>query len=532
MFYNVLMCNFSYEKMKNMCVIVFLCVLCLSSAPLASQTIPNFKLTPLQTRMFPSKPSLCQRLNGVKEIALLVPQNYKASNQMYYIFDNIRYYLEKLGLKVNITPAKYTLNSFYDGYYGTVLASTYDDQIQNVLPVNVLSCSVGTNSVSNDIVIHFMNGGVGYIWTYQMSAKNRSEKFQEQLRATICNSRIYNEKYRIEAGGYMSNWSAAIMRSDISANGCDAIEGIYEGDFYQFGVKRDDVGSYYIINLKDIDFYEWRIGEVKATLIPTASPNVFKAEWRGLRKEIMNQTVTFTGNKMIVHDNETNTTDSFIKMYPDANTLQKNAVSSGSGFFLSNNGYIVTNFHVIENARTIKVTNIGGNSTLKYSAQVIASDKQNDIAILKIIDDSFRLSGNIPYALKVTTPDVGEDCFVLGYPLINTMGTEIKLTNGIISAKTGYKDNLSEMQISAPVQPGNSGGPLFDKNGNVVGIVCAKHAQAENAGYAIKASYLKNLLETLPNSIQIPTINRLKGKSLSQQVSEASKFVCLIIINE
>lgn len=170
-----------------MCVIVFLCVLCLSSAPLASQTIPNFKLTPLQTRMFPSKPSLCQRLNGVKEIALLVPQNYKASNQMYYIFDNIRYYLEKLGLKVNITPAKYTLNSFYDGYYGTVLASTYDDQIQNVLPVNVLSCSVGTNSVSNDIVIHFMNGGVGYIWTYQMSAKNRSEKFQEQLRATICN---------------------------------------------------------------------------------------------------------------------------------------------------------------------------------------------------------------------------------------------------------------------------------------------------------------------------------------------------------
>lgn len=518
-------------RIRNMYSILSVCILILVSLPLASQVIPKFEVTPLKSQLFSSKPSLCQRLSGVEEVVLLVPQNYKASNQMFYIYDNIRYYLESLGLKVAITPAKYRLRSF-NSYYGAALVSIYDDQIQNMLPVNVLSCSVGTNSISNNISINFMNGGLGYIWSYQMNAKNRSEKFQQQLKSTICNYRTYDARYRVEVGGYMSNWNATIMRADIQANGCDAIEGIYENDTYRLGVKRDDDGTYYIINLRHIDLYEWRVGEIKATLTPTATPRVFKAKWRGARKDLMNQIITFENNRMIAHSDEFNATDSFIKIYPDVSTLQRNAVSSGSGFFISKEGYIVTNHHVIENAKTIKITNINGNNVLKYNAQVITSDKQNDIAILKITDESFYLSGNIPYTLRTTTLDIGEDCFVLGYPLVDTMGMEIKLTDGIISAKTGYKDNLAEMQISAPVQPGNSGGPLFDKSGNIIGIVCAKHAQAENAGYAIKASYLRNLLETLPNFVEMPRVNALKGKTLSQQVEQASRFVCLIIINE
>jgi S1-C subfamily serine protease len=111
------------------------------------------------------------------------------------------------------------------------------------------------------------------------------------------------------------------------------------------------------------------------------------------------------------------------------------------------------------------------------------------------------------------------------------MGMDIKLTNGIISSKTGYDGNIAQYQISAPVQPGNSGGPLFDKNGNIIGIVQAKHTQAENAGYAIKASYIRNLIELLPIEIKLPQTSQLKGKSIPMQVELASKYVCLIIVN-
>ena len=231
----------------------------------------------------------------------------------------------------------------------------------------------------------------------------------------------------------------------------------------------------------------------------------------------------------------------FIKKYPtidmyaeleQAEKNRKHAQWSGTGFFLSKDGYVITNHHVVENARTIKVSGINSDTKTSYNARVEISDKQNDLAILKITDASFKPLTNIPYTFKYTTSSVGEDCYVLGYPLISTMGLDIKLTNGIISSKTGFEGNIAEYQMSAPVQPGNSGGPLFDKNGNIIGVVCAKHREAENAGYAIKASYIRNLVELLPTSINWPQTNLLTGKSLPEQVELASKAVCVIIMND
>ncbi|QQR95740.1 MAG: trypsin-like peptidase domain-containing protein [Bacteroidota bacterium] len=116
--------------------------------------------------------------------------------------------------------------------------------------------------------------------------------------------------------------------------------------------------------------------------------------------------------------------------------------------------------------------------------------------------------------------------------MTSSMGEEIKLTNGIISSKTGFKGDISSYQVSAPVQPGNSGGPLFDKNGNLIGIVSAKHSLAENASYAVKVSYLKSLIELLPQSINQSTLNTLSGKGLTEQVKIASNYTYLIVIND
>ena len=204
---------------------------------------------------------------------------------------------------------------------------------------------------------------------------------------------------------------------------------------------------------------------------------------------------------------------------------------SGTGFAL-NGGCVVTNYHVVENAKNIIVQGINGDVAMDFEASVIATDKINDLAVLKIIDSRFTGFGTIPYKVKSTIADVGEDVFVLGYPLTMTMGDELKLTTGVISSKTGFQGDVSQYQISAPVQPGNSGGPLFDGKGNLIGIVSSKHLGTENVGYAIKTSYLVNLVESaLPSSI-IPTNNTISGQTLPNKVKSIRNFVFLIICSE
>ncbi len=295
----------------------------------------------------------------------------------------------------------------------------------------------------------------------------------------------------------------------------------------------------------------FRVGENKGTISEGSTNGVYSLaynikEFREYFDGQVDIDRTYTENLILIQESPILMTFqrldgkkiSLYKLYPkdeqkqsSSSTQQSSGQSSGTGFFVSSNGYIITNYHVVDGARNIKVTKVNGDSYKKYSAKVEVSDKQNDLAIIKITDPLFSSIGTLPYAFKFSVANVGEDCFVLGYPLVSTMGTDIKLTNGIISSRTGFNGSVSEYQMSAPVQPGNSGGPLFDKGGNVIGVVCAKHAGAENAGYAVKASYIRNLVELLPQNITFPQTNQLTGKNLPNQVELASKAVCLIIVN-
>lgn len=214
-------------------------------------------------------------------------------------------------------------------------------------------------------------------------------------------------------------------------------------------------------------------------------------------------------------------------MYESIKKTNNSELWTGTGYAI-NNDCIVTNNHVIEDAKNIIVKGIKGNFDIGYKAEVLATDKSNDIAILKIIDSNFKGFGNIPYNIDSRMADVGEDLFVLGYPLTNELGSEIKLTNGIISSRTGYQGNVSTYQISAPVQPGNSGGPMFDKKGNVIGIVVAGVPGAENVGYAIKTSYLKILLESVGMKMYKPANNSLSTLSLAEKVKRIKNFVFYI----
>ena len=216
----------------------------------------------------------------------------------------------------------------------------------------------------------------------------------------------------------------------------------------------------------------------------------------------------------------------YLKM-GDANTENVNSQTeqwSGTGYAIGN-GYIVTNNHVADGAKTISLKGVKGDMNTGYNAEVIATDKTNDIAILKITDPNFKGFGTIPYAVQQRMAEVGEDVFVLGYPLTQALGNEIKLTNGIVSSRTGFQGDISTYQMSAPVQPGNSGGPMFDSKGNVIGIVVAGVPGAENVGYAIKTSYLKILIESTGLNIPFPNNNTIATLSLAEKVKRVKNFV-------
>jgi S1-C subfamily serine protease len=220
-----------------------------------------------------------------------------------------------------------------------------------------------------------------------------------------------------------------------------------------------------------------------------------------------------------------------VKLYPTEDDLKKFLPSSGTGFALNSEGYIVTNQHVVNDATSIHVRGINGDFEKKYKAKLIVADKKNDLAIIKIDEEGFSSLGTIPYTVANKSIDVGSSIFCLGYPLRAALGEEVKLTNGIISAKSGFKGDVTSYQVSAPVQPGNSGGPLFDDSGNLIGIINAKFLDAENVTYAIKASYLINLLDMLPSSFRLNQINNLKDKSLVEQVKLAKGITFIIEVN-
>ncbi len=281
----------------------------------------------------------------------------------------------------------------------------------------------------------------------------------------------------------------------------------------------------YLIYLSGCNLWDdWTEGDLKATLEETSSPNIYRGIWILRDKTETISYITFDNNKMeVVIDGVKST---FLKLFPQYAEVPytKPLTWSGTGFALRD-GYVVTNYHVVEEAKSISLKGIDGDSYTSYTAIVVTKDKNNDIAILKINDPRFDGFDSIPYSVSLKQMDVGEDVFVLGYPMTQALGNEIKLTNGIISARTGYQGDISTYQISAPVQPGNSGAPMFDSNGNIIGIVVAGVPGADNVGYAIKTLYLKVLIENTEINIRLPANNTVSTLSLAEKVKRVKNYV-------
>ncbi|UCE66351.1 MAG: trypsin-like peptidase domain-containing protein [Candidatus Zixiibacteriota bacterium] len=363
---------------------------------------------------------------------------------------------------------------------------------------------------------------------------------------------------------------------DHNADSLDKIEGIWNANLgvvwnhpvygetkphvksnaYRLAIMKDTTSENYQFRtiVLESEYEEWEPGFLKAKLRKTAYESIYDGIWymQDFEKNNANFSMDESGLLKSRHTNlvgsmEVATEVILMKAYPvyadgqyKLPELDKEAESYGSGFLLSKFGYVVTNYHVVEDAEKIEV--ILPDKNLKFAVKVEAEDKKNDIVILRMNDLDLPDYFNREFPFSLGNSDsvkVGEEVFTLGYPIGNIMGTSSRLSTGVVNSLYGIQDDDRLFQISNPVLPGNSGGPLFNSRGEVVGLVVSSlNAKLiyqtlgivpQNVNFAIKAQYLENLIQKLKyNKSIFERVPKLDELSLTEKIEILNPYIVQI----
>lgn len=195
---------------------------------------------------------------------------------------------------------------------------------------------------------------------------------------------------------------------------------------------------------------------------------------------------------------------------------------SATGFLIDGSGFIATNAHVINNAKNLIVENKKGDQFIAIPVYV---NKGTDLAILKVTDTSFKKINVLPYSIPKASADLGEHIFTLGYPREVVVYGE-----GYLSAQSGLRGDSTAYQISISVNPGNSGGPIINKHGEVIGIISSKETNADGVVFAIKSKNIYKALEEIKTSesIKLPSTTTIKGLDRVRQVKKIEDCVFMV----
>lgn len=299
------------------------------------------------------------------------------------------------------------------------------------------------------------------------------------------------------------------------------IEGIWSDteDHYRLGILPATAGSgadYFAVILSS-NSPVWEPGEIKAEIRSTASADIFTCTYFMGDKKAAGTTLTLEHNSML-HGSLVTPKGPFdlvlMRVWPKnsegtTSASSANGVAFGTGFLLSRSGLLATNWHVVAEEKNISVTFPGWHGAV--SAEVVVKDVVNDLAVLRIADAGKLVDTcpELPFQLvSSNSVTLGEHVSAIGYPLTPMLGSNPKFSEGVVSSKSGWQDDPRSLQVSAQVQPGSSGSPLFDGTGNIIGVVVAtldtaKVYQAasaipQNVNFAVKADYLLSLAAMLP----------------------------------
>ncbi len=197
----------------------------------------------------------------------------------------------------------------------------------------------------------------------------------------------------------------------------------------------------------------------------------------------------------------------------------------GTGFALSANGYIITNYHVVKDADSVYVQNSEGES---FKVKQVYVNPAYDIAILQITDSVFKTLSALPYTFKKSGSDLGEDVYTIGFPRDDQV-----VNRGYVSSLTGYAGDTVAYQVDIAVNPGNSGGPLIDSKGNIIGIINAKQMQTEGAAFAIKSNYILESIGDIPQDsldfkFTLNKKNSLSKLTRTDQIKKLKDYIFMV----
>ena len=186
-------------------------------------------------------------------------------------------------------------------------------------------------------------------------------------------------------------------------------------------------------------------------------------------------------------------------------------------------GYLLTNAHVLKGSSAV-VANADGQ---EFKTSIVYIDQEKDLAVLKITDSDYKPVKNLPYDLKNTHVNLGAEVFTLGYPR-----NDITYNKGYLSALSGFDGDTATVQISLLANPGNSGGPVFNKNGDVIGILSTREANAQGVTFAIKSKEIMQSLDDWntkdTSAISASTLHgsrNLKGMNRENQLKSLQEYV-------
>ena len=193
---------------------------------------------------------------------------------------------------------------------------------------------------------------------------------------------------------------------------------------------------------------------------------------------------------------------------------------------MSEDGFVVTNNHVIDGCQDVYLHHEGQ----KFPATIVTTDPLNDLALLKA---DFAPGGVLP--LAEARPELLQDIYVAGFPFGMGVSSTVKVTKGIISSLTGFGNNFSEVQIDAALQSGNSGGPIVDEAGNVIGVAVAKldveyalekfGSIPENTNFGIKSSVVKSILDSYAVLTPVSNPAPLSKTDLGRRISRGTYYI-------
>lgn len=198
-------------------------------------------------------------------------------------------------------------------------------------------------------------------------------------------------------------------------------------------------------------------------------------------------------------------------------------ISAGSGFLIDTKGYIVTNAHVLKGSGAVVVNSKGQ----EFNAAILHIDAEKDLAILKISDNEYQPLKTLPYGIRRSNSDLGESIFTMGYPR-----NDIVYGEGYLSARSGYNSDSLTYQLQISANPGNSGAPVFNNSGEVIGILSTRQAQAEGVAFAVKSKNIYRMLDELKEAgdtsvqkVKLQARSSLKGVERKEQITKVEDCI-------